>query len=102
MLIKWYCLFVQDLDGNVLDSWEGVRVQCIVCQNDGKIVLVVDIYYRVRGYNFDEFVDFNVYVDICYVFLIDIWFVDLVFCFEFLNFCLQNIGGLFSYVFYIK
>ncbi|XP_061173975.1 WD repeat-containing protein 26-like [Saccostrea echinata] len=49
-----------DLDGNVLDSWEGVRVQCIACQNDGKTVLAADTHHRVRGYNFDELADFNV------------------------------------------
>lgn len=72
----------------MLDSWEGVRIQCIACQNDGKTVLAADTHHRVRGYNFDELADFNVYVDFCYVLLIDIWLVDLIFCFELLNFCL--------------
>ncbi|KAL3874085.1 hypothetical protein ACJMK2_037148 [Sinanodonta woodiana] len=43
-----------DLDGNVLDSWEGVRVQCLACQPDGKIVYAADTHHRIRGYNFDE------------------------------------------------
>lgn len=49
----------QDLDGNVLDNWEGVRVQCLACQNDGKTVLAADTHHRIRGYNFDEFSDTN-------------------------------------------
>ncbi|XP_074661066.1 WD repeat-containing protein 26-like [Tubulanus polymorphus] len=48
-----------DLDGNVLDSWEGVRVQCLACQQDGKTVLASDTHHRIRGYNFDELTDFN-------------------------------------------
>ena len=43
----------QDLDGNVLDSWEGVRVQCMAYRQDGKTVLAADTHYRIRGYTFD-------------------------------------------------
>lgn len=46
-----------DLDGNVLDSWEGVRVQCLCCQVDGKLVYAADTHFRIRGYNFDELTD---------------------------------------------
>ncbi|XP_053405443.1 WD repeat-containing protein 26-like [Mercenaria mercenaria] len=46
-----------DLDGNVLDSWEGVRVQCLACQVDGKLVYAADTHFRIRGYNFDELTD---------------------------------------------
>ncbi|XP_052767437.1 WD repeat-containing protein 26-like [Mya arenaria] len=46
-----------DLDGNVLDSWEGVRVQCLSCQTDGKLVYAADTHFRIRGYNFDELID---------------------------------------------
>ncbi|XP_064623467.1 WD repeat-containing protein 26-like isoform X1 [Lineus longissimus] len=49
-----------DLDGNVLDSWEGVRVQCLACQKDGKTVFAADTHRRIRGYNFDELTDFHV------------------------------------------
>ncbi|XP_060070874.1 WD repeat-containing protein 26-like [Ylistrum balloti] len=49
-----------DLDGNMLDSWEGVRVQCMACQNDGKSVLAADTHHRIRGYNFDELTDYNI------------------------------------------
>ena len=48
---------LQDLDGNVLDSWEGVRVQCLACQADGKLVYAADTHFRIRGYNFDELTD---------------------------------------------
>lgn len=49
-----------DLDGNVLDSWEGVRVHGLHCRNDGKTVLAADTHNRIRGYNFDDLTDFNV------------------------------------------
>lgn len=50
----------QDLDGNIMDSWEGVRVQSMAFQVDGKYVLAADTHHRIRGYNFDELTDFNV------------------------------------------
>lgn len=49
-----------DLDGNVLDSWEGVRVLCLWCRKDGKTVLAADTHNRIRGYNFEELTDFNI------------------------------------------
>ncbi|GFY53689.1 WD repeat-containing protein 26 [Trichonephila inaurata madagascariensis] len=49
-----------DLDGNVLDSWEGVRVQCLWCRKDGKTVLAADTHHRIRGYNFEDLTDFNI------------------------------------------
>lgn len=49
-----------DLDGNVLDSWEGVRVQCLCCRKDGKAVLAADTHHRIRGYNFDDITDYNI------------------------------------------
>lgn len=55
--------FVQDLEGNVLDSWEGVRVQCLGFRNDGKTVLAADTLNRIRGYIFDTTNhDHNLYV----------------------------------------
>lgn len=48
-----------DLDGNVLDSWEGVRVSCLWCRDDGKTVLAADTHHRIRSYNFDELSDSN-------------------------------------------
>lgn len=49
----------QDLDGNLLDSWEGVRVQCLWCLSDGKTVLASDTHQRIRGYNFEDLTDRN-------------------------------------------
>uniref|UniRef100_A0A671S8X6 WD repeat-containing protein 26 n=1 Tax=Sinocyclocheilus anshuiensis TaxID=1608454 RepID=A0A671S8X6_9TELE len=49
-----------DLDGNLLDSWEGVRVQCLWCLNDGRTVLASDTHQRIRGYNFEDLTDRNI------------------------------------------
>jgi len=43
-----------DLDGNVLDSWEGIRVTGLHCQKDGKTVLAADTHHRIRAYNFED------------------------------------------------
>ncbi|XP_046579884.1 WD repeat-containing protein 26-like isoform X1 [Haliotis rubra] len=52
--------YICDIDGTVLDNWEGVRVQCLGCQGDGKTVLAADTHHRIRGYNFDDLTDFNI------------------------------------------
>lgn len=49
------------MDGNVSDSWEGVRVKCLWCRSDGKTVLAADTHHRIRGYNFDDLCDFTMY-----------------------------------------
>uniref|UniRef100_A0A674MN12 WD repeat-containing protein 26 n=1 Tax=Takifugu rubripes TaxID=31033 RepID=A0A674MN12_TAKRU len=49
-----------DLDGNLLDSWEGVRVQCLWCLSDGRTVLAADTHQRIRGYNFEDLTDRNI------------------------------------------
>uniref|UniRef100_A0A8D3BKP1 WD repeat-containing protein 26 n=1 Tax=Scophthalmus maximus TaxID=52904 RepID=A0A8D3BKP1_SCOMX len=49
-----------DLDGNLLDSWEGVRVQCLWCLSDGRAVLASDTHQRIRGYNFEDLTDRNI------------------------------------------
>ncbi|CAB1340161.1 unnamed protein product [Coregonus sp. 'balchen'] len=49
-----------DLDGNLLDSWEGVRVQCLWCVGDGRTVLASDTHQRIRGYNFEDLTDRNI------------------------------------------
>uniref|UniRef100_A0A8B9KCT9 WD repeat-containing protein 26 n=1 Tax=Astyanax mexicanus TaxID=7994 RepID=A0A8B9KCT9_ASTMX len=49
-----------DLDGNLLDSWEGVRVQCLWCLGDGRSVLASDTHQRIRGYNFEDLTDRNI------------------------------------------
>ncbi|KAM6935770.1 WD repeat-containing protein 26 [Lycodopsis pacificus] len=49
-----------DMDGNLLDSWEGVRVQCLWCLSDGRTVLASDTHQRIRGYNFEDLTDKNI------------------------------------------
>jgi len=49
-----------DLEGSVLDSWEGVRVQCLTYSKDGKSVLASDTHHRIRGYDFDDLLDHQV------------------------------------------
>ena len=52
-------VYVQDLDGHLLDSWEGVRVQCLSCLGDTRTVLASDTHQRIRGYNFEDLTDRN-------------------------------------------
>ncbi|TRY53738.1 hypothetical protein DNTS_017021 [Danionella cerebrum] len=59
-----------DLEGNLLDSWEGVRVQCLWCLSDGRTVLASDTHQRIRGYNFEDLTDRNMYVDHIEVFVL--------------------------------
>uniref|UniRef100_A0A673GVL3 WD repeat-containing protein 26 n=1 Tax=Sinocyclocheilus rhinocerous TaxID=307959 RepID=A0A673GVL3_9TELE len=49
-----------DLDGNLLESWEGVRVQCLWCMADGRTVLASDTHQRIRGYSFEDLTDRNI------------------------------------------
>jgi len=46
-----------DTHGTVLDSWEGVRVQCLAYRQDGKHILAADTHHRLRSYNFEELSD---------------------------------------------
>lgn len=48
-----------DMDGNILDTWEGVRVNCLQCRSDGKTVLASDTHHRIRSYIFEDLVDSN-------------------------------------------
>ena len=48
-----------DLDGNIRDTWEGIRVQALQCLPDG-LVLAADKLNRIRSYNFKEISDSNV------------------------------------------
>ncbi|UYV63224.1 WDR26 [Cordylochernes scorpioides] len=49
----------KDQEGNVLDSWEGVRILCLWCQSDNKTVLAADTHHRIRAYNFEDLSDSN-------------------------------------------
>ena len=59
-VILWLCW--QDLEGNVVDSWEGVRVHCVGCLNDNKTVLAADSHFRLRAYNFEDLTDEHLWV----------------------------------------
>ena len=59
-VILWFCW--QDLEGNVVDSWEGVRVHCVGCLNDNKTVLAADSHFRLRAYNFEDLTDEHLWV----------------------------------------
>ncbi|BES94914.1 CTLH [Nesidiocoris tenuis] len=52
-----------DLSGNVIDSWEGVRVNCLWCRSDGKSVLAADTHHRIRTYNFEDLSDANILLE---------------------------------------
>ncbi|XP_053211960.1 WD repeat-containing protein 26-like [Panonychus citri] len=49
-----------DIDGVILDQWEGVRVQSLGYRKDGKTVLAADTHHRIRGYNLEDVIDFNI------------------------------------------
>nr|XP_023018233.1 WD repeat-containing protein 26 [Leptinotarsa decemlineata] len=46
-----------DLEGNILDSWEGVRIHGLWYRKDGKTVLASDAHHRIRSYVFEEVSD---------------------------------------------
>lgn len=48
-----------DIDGNVLDTWEGVRVQGLYMKKDGKTAVASDTHSRLREYNFDDLTSQN-------------------------------------------
>ncbi|CAF0901227.1 unnamed protein product [Rotaria sordida] len=48
----YYC----DIEGNVIDSWEGVRLQCLNVTNEG-IILAADAQKRISSYKFDSLTD---------------------------------------------
>lgn len=50
---------MQDIDGNVLDTWEGVRVQGLYMKKDGKTAVASDTHSRLREYNFDDLTSQN-------------------------------------------
>lgn len=46
----------KDIDGNVIDGWEGVRLQCLNVTAEGTI-LVADAQKRISSYKFDIIAD---------------------------------------------
>eukprot|EP00096_Caligus_rogercresseyi_P016047 TRINITY_DN857_c0_g1_i1.p1 TRINITY_DN857_c0_g1~~TRINITY_DN857_c0_g1_i1.p1 ORF type:complete len:686 (-),score=172.92 TRINITY_DN857_c0_g1_i1:402-2459(-) len=49
-----------DTKGQLIDSWEGVRVQCLAFRGSGKSILAADTHHRIRSYSFDELVDHTI------------------------------------------
>ncbi|KAH8261076.1 hypothetical protein KR044_002879 [Drosophila immigrans] len=47
-------LYLCDINGTLIDSWEGVRVNSVAFRADNKTILAADNHYRIRGYNFDS------------------------------------------------
>ncbi|XP_065681766.1 WD repeat-containing protein 26 isoform X1 [Hydra vulgaris] len=45
-----------DLDGNILESWDGVRVNCLHVINENT-VLASDTHHRIKAYSFEDIVD---------------------------------------------
>lgn len=43
--------------GTVVDTWEGVRVNCVWCRADGRTTLASDTHHRIRAYVLDELQD---------------------------------------------
>lgn len=48
----YYC----DIEGNVIDSWEGIRLQCLHVTTDG-VILAADAQRRISSYKFDSLTD---------------------------------------------
>lgn len=58
--------YICDLEGNVLESWDGVRVNSVAFRADNKTVLAADTHYRIRGYCFDQpKTDYNMIQEQC-------------------------------------
>lgn len=48
-----------NIDGVLLNSWDGVRVNALAVRNDGRTVLAADTHHRVRTYDFTDLTDKN-------------------------------------------
>jgi hypothetical protein len=46
------------MDGNIRETWEGIRVRCLQTLPDGQ-VLAADSLKRIRSYNFKDITDSN-------------------------------------------
>lgn len=45
---------MQDLDGNIIDQWEGVRVQALSSKSGERKALAADSQHRIKEYYFDN------------------------------------------------
>ncbi|KAK9885557.1 hypothetical protein WA026_012307 [Henosepilachna vigintioctopunctata] len=50
-----------DMEGNVLENWDGVRVNGLHYRKDGKSVLASDTHHRVRSYILEDLNDSDVF-----------------------------------------
>lgn len=57
--------YLCDLDGNIHDSWDGVRVNGLAFRSDNRTVLAADTHYRIRSYCFDNHIDTNLIQEQC-------------------------------------
>lgn len=51
-VVLW-CAF-QNLDGSVVASWEGIRIQAIATHPTSELVYAADTHNRIRQYNFRD------------------------------------------------
>lgn len=52
--------YLCDMEGTIVDSWDGVRVNGLAFRSDNKTVLAADTHSRIRGYVFDlQHMDYN-------------------------------------------
>lgn len=51
--------YLCDLEGAILNNWDGVRVNCLAFLGDNQTVLGSDTHYRIRNYCFETRTDFN-------------------------------------------
>lgn len=51
--------YLCDLDGAILNNWDGVRVNALAFLGDNQTVLGADTHYRIRNYCFESRNDFN-------------------------------------------
>lgn len=47
------------VQGTLINSWDGVRVNALCCRADGRAVLAADTHHRVRAYDFTDLTDRN-------------------------------------------
>jgi WD40 repeat protein len=53
-------------DGNIIDNWDGVRVNSLAFRADNKTVLAADTHSRIRAYVFDQqHMDYNMIQEQC-------------------------------------
>ncbi|KFD70715.1 hypothetical protein M514_06049 [Trichuris suis] len=46
--------YLTDVEGNIVETWEGIRVRVAHCKHDGRNVLAADTHNRIRNYCFDD------------------------------------------------